>query len=72
MLPIQYQSMPVSTVVQDARRSTMLGSRLSNLSVLSMNQGMLNTIDYEAIIDIFSPKNRQYGFILSYFTMFSN
>ena len=37
----------------------MLNDRLSNLTIISMNNDLLKIIDYDNIIDIFAQKQRR-------------
>ena len=45
--------------IKNSKQSTMLNNRLSNLTIIAMNSDMLNTIDYQHIIDIFAQKQRR-------------
>lgn len=45
--------------IKNSKRSTMQNNRISSLTVLAMNSDMLNSINYQQIIDIFAQKQRR-------------
>ena len=50
--------------IKNSKRSTMLNSRLSSLTVIAMNSDMLSTVDHNQIIDLFAQKQRRCELII--------